>query len=321
MKEDRIINAMNNLDDDILIDAMSETPAIISAGVRRSRLGRRRLVAIVAAVLIFVLAAGFASGILTAPVSLFNSGKVEETTSHIYYYGTGVDLLGFRTQLASIRQSEIKGQVIEDAKQLFAEKIEKGDLHWHSVTHPDGKTEREYDDYYMLEETVQFDNQVAALDYIGCKYYEKQYFPYDNCLATVSYFSTLKKDSSPRSLDIGCDLSVESIDERIAVKVSVEANWSRETIDVGGKSFFDDGTYALETFTTTNGLNGGKAYKTGVRDGWVYSRIYKEEGLPDLYEIEGFIIKNRCKYAIEISCPWEDSAEANRIFDTWAESF
>ena len=301
MKEDRIINAMNNLDDDILIDAMSETPAIISAGVRRSRLGRRRLVAIVAAVLIFVLAAGFASGILTAPVSLFNSGKVEETTSHIYYYGTEVDLLGFRTQLASIRQSEIKGQVKEDAMLLFAEKTEKGDLHWHSVTHPDGKTEREYDDYYLLEETVQF--------------------PYDNCLATVSYFSTLKKDSSPRSLDIGCDLSVESIDERIAVKVSVEANWSRETIDVGGKTFFDDGTYALETFTTTNGLNGGKAYKTGVRDGWVYSRIYKEEGLPDLYEIEGFIIKNRCKYAIEISCPWEDSAEANRIFDTWAESF
>ena len=33
------------------------------------------------------------------------------------------------------------------------------------------------------------------------------------------------------------------------------------------------------------------------------------------------MVKNLCVYRIEISSPWEDIDEANRIFDTWAESF
>ena len=77
----------------------------------------------------------------------------------------------------------------------------------------------------------------------------------------------------------------------------------------------------METFTTTNGLNGGKAYKTGVRDGWVYSRIYEEEGKPDVYETEGFIVKNQLIYRIQISCGWEYQAEAEKIFDNWVASF
>ena len=98
MTEDKFINAMNTLDDDLLIEAMAETPAIISSGARRSRLGRRQMVAIVAAVLIFVLAAGFASGIFTAPIRFFNANEVWGSTSKAIAFGKEVNMLGLQTQ-------------------------------------------------------------------------------------------------------------------------------------------------------------------------------------------------------------------------------
>ena len=321
MTEDKFINAMNTLDDDLLIEAMAETPAIISSGARRSRLGRRQMVAIVAAVLIFVLAAGFASGIFTAPIRFFNANEVWGSTSKAIAFGKEVNMLGLQTQLEPVKQRSLRGQIKEDVKKLIKEEKENGEPHWYLAEQPDGSMEKVYDDYYLVEGTVQFDSQDAAIDYIGCKYFEVQYFPYEKILATVAYGGMLENTALGERSRVGCGFSAESIDEEVKVKISAEVNWSDSVCEVGGEAVCDDGTFAVETFTNANGYNGGKIYKTGIRDGWVYSRVYRENGKPDVYEIRGLLVKNLCVYRIEISSPWEDIAEANRIFDTWAESF
>ena len=305
---------MSNIDEELLSEALSETvEAEDSVRAKRHRLSRRKIAVILAAALILVVMAGFASGILTAPVSIFNSGKVEEKTSHILYYGKEVDLLAFETQIRAIDQKTIKGQIREGINKLLSEKKENGDLHFHTVTYPDGKTEKEYDDYYLAEGEVQFSSQEEALEYIGCKYYEKPYFPYEKCLVTVSYSAVLKENKPVSRSELGCKYFAESIDEKVYVKVEIGTDY--------GKGYFDDGTYALELFTTASGLNGGKAYKTGLRDGWVYSRVYEEAGMPNVYEIEGLIVKNQLIYKIQISCDWEYQTEADQIFDAWVNSF
>ena len=92
MIENKIIDAMNNIDEDLLSEALSETvEGETAVRAKRHRLSRRKIAIILAAALILVVMAGFASGILTAPVSIFNSGKVEEKTSHILYYGKEVE--------------------------------------------------------------------------------------------------------------------------------------------------------------------------------------------------------------------------------------
>ena len=43
--------------------------------------------------------------------------------------------------------------------------------------------------------------------------------------------------------------------------------------------------------------------------------------MPNVYEIEGLIVKNQLIYKIQISCDWEYQTEADQIFDAWMNSF
>ena len=314
MIENKIIDAMNDIDEDLLGEALSdktESGTAVYTGHRRPR--HRKVAAVIAAALILMVTAGFASGILTAPVNIFNTGKIEETTSRVSYYGKEVDMLGFDTQILFTRQRSINGQVRKEANKLLSEKKEIGDLHFHTHHYPDGRTEKEYDDYYLAEDEVRFDSQESALDYIGCRYFEKMYFPYEKCLATVSYSAVLGENEPVSGSKLECRYSAESIDEKIYVRVGIDTELS--------PMYFDDGTYALELIKTPGGFNGGRAYKTGLRDGWVYCRIYEEESRPNVYETEGFIVKNQLVYKILVSCDWEYQAEAEKIFDNWVASF
>ena len=314
MIENKIIDAMNNIEEDLLIEALSETTETgVAVRTRRRRPAQRKIAVIIAATLILMIMAGFASGILTAPIIIHNSGKVEEQTTRVFYYGEEVDLLAFETQVPILNQRNIKGQVRKDTNELLSEKKENGDLNFHTVIHTDGSTEKKYDDFYLVEGETRFSSQESALEYIGCKYYEKQYFPYEKCIATVTYSAMLQENRAVSGSKLWCIYSVESVDEKIYVKEEIGTSDS--------KGYFDDGTYALELFTTSGGLNGGKAYKTGLMDGWVYSRVYEEEGKPNVYEIEGLIVKNQLIYTIQISCDWEYQAEAEKIFDDWVSSF
>ena len=314
MIENRIIDAMNYIDEDLLEETLSDKTDSETAAYTDHRWPRRRkIAAVIAAALILMVTAGFASGILTAPVNIFNTGKIEETTSRVFYYGKEVDMIGFDTQILFTRQRSIKGQVRNDANKLLSEKKATGDLHFHTHHYADGRTEKEYDDYYLAEDEVRFDSQESALDYIGCRYFEKMYFPYEKCLATVSYSAVLKENEPVSGSKLECRYSAESIDEKIYVRVGIGTELS--------PMYFDDGTYALELIKTPGEFNGGKAYKTGLRDGWVYSRIYEEEGRSNVYETEGFIVKNQLVYKIQISCGWEYQSEAEKIFDNWVASF
>ena len=79
---------------------------------------------------------------------------------------------------------------------------------------------------------------------------------------------------------------------------------------MGIGSFASDGSAAVETFTNVNGYNGGKGY---ANEGW--EDVNKE------YFIRGGIVKNNVFYQIDIRCDWADKAEADRIFETWANNF
>lgn len=321
MIENKIIDAMGDLDEALLADAVEEWLPKATLKVRTPMSKRRKAVLVLVAVLAFVITAGFVSGVITSPVTLFNTGKVKTKTYKILYLGKEVEVMGFRTQLNPLKQNSIKGAIKEVAQKQLAEKKERGELHWYPVTDQEGNQSIVYDDYYLAENDVKFSDQDAALEFIGCKSFEKQYFPYDSCQVAVSYSATLPLDASVSRFMLGCQLFAESLDEEIKVKISAEANWNKVTEDIGGKQYYDDGTFALKTFVTPNGYNAGKAYKTGIHDGWVYSQIYSENGIPDNYEVDGLVVKNSCIYRIEISCPWEDRAEADQIFDAWTAGF
>ena len=147
MIENRIIDAMNYIDEDLLEEVLSDKTDSETAAYTDHRWPRRRkITAVIAAALILMVTAGFASGILTAPVNIFNTGKIEETTSRVFYYGKEVDMIGFDTQILFTRQRSIKGQVRNDANKLLSEKKATGDLHFHTHHYADGRTEKEYDD-------------------------------------------------------------------------------------------------------------------------------------------------------------------------------
>ena len=77
MIENKIIDAMNDIDEDLLGEALSdktESGTAVYTGHRRPR--HRKAAAVIAAALILMVTAGFASGILTAPVNIFNTGKI-----------------------------------------------------------------------------------------------------------------------------------------------------------------------------------------------------------------------------------------------------
>ena len=108
MIEDKIIDAMNEIDEDLLEEVLSDkTDSETAAYTDHRRPRRRKIAAVIAAALILMVTAGFASGILTAPVNIFNTGKVEETTSRVLYYGREVDMLGFDTQILFLRQGSM----------------------------------------------------------------------------------------------------------------------------------------------------------------------------------------------------------------------
>lgn len=321
MMENRIIDAMNAIDDDLLSEALADN----NSG-RRERISNRfirgRIAAVIAAALIVVGgAAAYATGLLTLPVKIHNS--LEEKTNTIMYKGEEVVLFGISSHLEGLKEKEISGQVRTDAASLIQERKAKGELDWGIIIHPDGREEKEYLDQYSIVEKKEFGSQAEALKYIGCSYYEEQYFPYEKGCVTVEYSAILKKNSPVNRLQMtGCSLIISSIDEKIDVKASVETSFMKGGNDAGIGSYYDDGTYKAETYTTTNGYNCGKVYKTGLKDGKIYSTLSLED-LPDRdkYTIDGVVVKNNCLYKINIVSEWEDKAAADRIFDDWASAF
>ena len=302
MTEDRIINAMNNLNDDILIDAMSETPVAVSAGGRRPRLSRRRLVAIVAACLVLGCGAvAYATGLLDSVFDIYRSAE-SENKMYIIKDGVNYDQVQVILETAYKNEKELKGSIRKDAAKLLKEKQ---------------NTEEEViRDFYQTEGHVSFDSAKEMLDYIGCKGLEVPYFPYDNCKYSVDYSALLNKDDSINKLTIdSCGYYTYDPDENRKIKVKLLGDMclvpgvvSKDMIaKVGIASYIDDGTNAEELFTTKHGSSGIKGYTI--------------EGKTEHYGIQGCVVKNGFFYRILISCNWADKAEADRIFQTWAESF
>ena len=313
MINEKIIEALNAADDAFVAESMPGVCDVPAARTyRRSR--RFRAVIIAASLVLVCGAVAFATGILTAPFSMYISKK-DNTRMRIQTVdGVEVDFAEVDVWIPVISEKEITGPVRDDAAALLKEKQDKDEREWSLERSGEGQPwEKVYDDYYQVHGGKDFDSQAELLDYIGCKYFEPQYFPYDKVNAGVVYNATLKDDK----ITIGdCNYTMESVGEKIIVKTWTMCSFSAGKVKkgmvcgTGIGSFADDGSTTVELFTNPHGYNGAKGY---ANEG--YSNKYEQ------YFISGCVVKNNCFYEINIYCDWADKAEADQIFQTWADNF
>ena len=324
MKSEQILFAMNDMDDEFV----QETT--LSAPMELNRTHRRRglKAAIIAAVLIIAAGtAAYASGVFTAPFSIWKSKDAEPVPSWVAEYPEDVtvldgqivntdqagkiteiiDTINIEIDVSDVKTGSVQGPLKDEAAQVVWEKF-RDDLSKGSIN----KDDKYYGSPYYKE----FDSLKEAVDYIGSENYEGAYFPFEETETSVYVIGMYRWNYSTDILtDVpdGFDLQDIWVDYRgsngridISEHDEVAIHGSQ-----GGMYGFggipDDGTRQIETFSTSAGYNGTKM--TNV------------EGRTDKYGITCIIVKNDCIYRIFISCEWADKAEADQIFTDWAEHF
>ena len=310
MNSDKILFALGCADDELIAASMPQ-----DGTARKHWYNSRGLKAAVIAIAVLLIGGtvAYATGILTAPFNLYRSKEVSTKTRILTIDGVEVDFIDVDVKIPVISEKEITGPIRDDAAELLKDKQDKDERDWSwGRSSEDEPWVKVYDDFYQIQSFKVFDNQAELLDYIGCRYYEPQYFPYDKMSAGVQYSAMLKDDK----VTIDCTYSMSSVDERIRVYTWTECGFVSGKVkngtfcNTGIGGFGDDGSTTVELFSNPNGYNGAKACAN--------------EGCSSKYEqyfITGCVVKNNCFYEININCDWADKAEADRIFDTWANSF
>ena len=325
MINNKMIDALAYADDEFISESMPLEGADAFKAPRRRRRIRTSLIAVC---LVLVLSAAvYAAGVLTGNISIFKTKDATTKTRTATIDGVEVDVIDIDVQIPLVSEKDITGPVRIDAETLLREKEKNNEREWSWVRDNDSEPWRkEYDDYYQVVSFKSFNDQKEALDYIGCRFYEEQYFPYENYRVDVSYQAELTAEgngASNGSTDVhfsGCNFNIRSIDEKIDVETWTMVALSSATVikknmvcNTGIDSILDDGSSTVETFTNSHGYNGAKAFANDISA----TRYMEVKG----YYILGCIVKNNCFYEINIHCDWADKAEADRIFDTWAEHF
>ena len=316
MINEKILIALNEADDAFIAESV---PGIegVSAAASRRRSKRLTAVIIAAALILACGAAAFASGILTAPFSIYRSKDAEVKHRTMTVNGVEVDFIDIDVQVPQISQSEVRGALRTDLEAFMQKTMEFGGptADWVNLGE-EGIYGRADGYHYEVWLNKEFDDQQKALDYIGLKKYEIQYFPYENYKAAVSTacHATADSGSGFSGMDIGfCWYYVESLDEKISVELRAECSLINrkpkkgEICNMGMGGFPDDGSMAVETFTNSHGYNCAKAYAS--------------DGSAEKYGIIGLVVKNNVLYSSSISCDWADKEEADQIFRNWAEHF
>ena len=318
MINEKVIDAMNEIDDDLLDEALFGYNAEQSAILRKKRrLSRRAVVAILAAVLVLVCGIGiYASGVLTASVEVYKSSEATKKKSFMYdENGNEIDHINIDVKLPAIYERDIKGPIREDAAALLSEKVAKDDRAWcYSSNDPNAVNEIVTYDFFDLTEYKKFSNQKDLLEFIGCEYFEEQYFPYENYEILLDYNAVVSVGQDIDDLRIrGLHYGLSSIDEPITISTWTTVflkETEPEEDDYGYTGFggiIDDGTSTVETIKNVNGYNGAK--------------LAANEGMCDNYFASACIVKNNCYYMIGLSCGWDHAEEAQQILQTWIDNF
>ena len=313
MINEKILSALSDADDALIAESV---PGKDSAPANRTRRRSRgfRAAVVAASVVLVCGAVAYATGILTAPFSIYRSKEAEVKLRTMTVDGVEVDFIDIDVQVPSISQSEVRGALRTDLEALMQKtmEIEGTTADWVKL----GEDGMGRTDEYNCEvlKGKKFDDQQQALDYIGLKNYEIQYFPYEKCTVYVYGHATTTREKGVSGMGINsCMYEIKSPDE----KISVELWTSCSLVDVMPKKgaicymgiggFLDDGSVTVETFTNAHGYNGAKAYTN--------------DGSAEKYSITGLVVKNNVQYTSSISCEWADKEEADQIFINWAEHF
>ena len=311
MNKEMILQAMNGLDD---ADIMAAAPL---TGAEKARVSRRRWtrVAVIAACLVVVLGAvAYATGLLDTAFTIYRSAESDEKMYITDENGVVHDSVQILLEVAYMNENVISGPIRKDAAAMLKKKQDKGDIALEYAF--DSNTgEKLIYDFYQVDGHTSFDSTKEMLDYIGCKGLEVPYFPYDGCKYCVDYAAELNKDDDPDKLKMfSCYYRTYDPDEGRKIKVELMGNMmlvpgdvpKDTTAKVGIDGYIDDNNHIEELFTTRHGSSGIK--------------IYTADGPGEWYAIHGCVVKNDFCYRIFISCDWADKAEADQIFQTWADS-
>ena len=313
MINEKILSALSDADDVFIAESV---PGINSVPANRTRRRSRRFgAAIVAASVVLVCGAvAYATGIFTAPFSIYRSAEAEVKNRTMTVDGVEVDFIDIDVQVPSISQSEVRGALRTDLEALMQKtmEIEGTTADWVKL----GEDGMGRTDEYNCEvlKGKKFDDQQKALDYIGLKNYEIQYFPYEKCTVYVYGLADTLREKGVSGMDIyDCMYEIKSPDEKISVELWTDCSLvyvmpkKGAICYMGMGGFPDDGSVTVETFTKAHGYNGAKAYAS--------------DGSAEKYSITGLVVKNNVQYSSSISCEWEDKEEADQIFKNWAEHF
>ena len=318
MINDKILDSINEIDDDLLDEALFGETEASAKVIHMPRRSPRRIAAVIAAA-VLVLGAGigvYASGVLTAPVEIYRSAEVEEKKSVMLIDGVEVDHIDINVRLPLTYQGDVKGPIRDEAAAKLAEKVAKDERAWNYGNGPDAVNGIVTHNFYQISEHKEFDDQKDILDFIGLEKLEEQYFPFENYSAGLSYNADLKVGHDVKDLRLwgGLHYGMHSIDEPISVgtwamvsltndKKEIETGWCY----TGFGGIIDDGTLSAETFQNSNGYNGAK--------------VVSNEGKTEKYSAQACIAKNDCFYQINLSCDWEYADQAQQILQTWIDSF
>lgn len=322
MRNDQIMSYMTEMDDELLLEAAPG--ACDMAALKKSRRLRsvKTLVIVLCAIAVFGGAA-YASGVFTAPFSIYRSAETEVKNRQMFVNGVEVDFIDIDVQVPVVSQKKIKGAVRSDLEAAMQEtmKIEYNTSDWVPLS-KEGQYGYVDDVSYQVLYSKSFKGQKEALDYIGLKNYELQYFPYDKYKFDLICFASVFKGGE---MEINhCDYSIKSVNEKMRIELSASCPIVSGTpkegdiCNMGAGGFPGDGSMTVETFTNAHGYNGAKAYTNSSMSEWARSALTEGQ---DKYTIQGFVVKNSVQYSINIRSDWADKAEAEQIFDTWAENF
>ena len=317
MTSEKLIESMTDVCDSYISDAQ---PGIHDA---RKSFGHHKRRRVEAAILVAVLVlagsiAAFASGIITIPFSLYKSSDVQTKTKTMIIDGVEVDSIEVSALTPAVYSKEITGAIMDDARQILKQKIENSS----TLINYDGSGRPVDTGVYEVSGGKEFASQQEALDYIGCKYYEAMYYPFDNAQVFVNYNATVSKDTQIDQMLLNtCMFDVRSTDSDIIINehafISFHPSKNGKYCHTGLGEYPDDGSWDVSLYTNRNGYNGAVAKSIVPLDqkhnfGWPKA---------DAYVSSAAIAKNNAFYSILVVADWEDRAEAENIINTWLEHF
>ena len=319
---EKVLDALTETEDLFILDAapgshVSGQAAAAGGSFKSRSLKRKRLTAVlIAATLVLALGAiAFASGVITLPFSLYRSSEVNAERRTMTIDGQQVDFIAVDVYALPVHPNVIKGPVMDDARKILKDKIESRKMH----VQYDQDGNKEVLDLYEVSDGRTFATQEEALEYIGCKYYEKMYYPYDKGEVFVNFGGMAPEGCSPDDFLLEyCQFEIRSIDEKIYVEehARIFFNPFKDARCRTDGTYIDDGTWTVSLATNPNGYN-GVVTKNTVPLGRDSGFTTKDNSAV----FGAMLAKNNCIYSIGTICDWADRQKAEEIINTWFNSF